>query len=82
MKIIHYIPSIDRIAGGTSTYMQVLGKELGKLAEQLAEAMSWCNENIHDIRSNRSFRMKWAENHLSGKAVAKYMIDCLEKTSK
>lgn len=33
MKIIHYIPSIDRIAGGTSTYMQVLGKELGKLAD-------------------------------------------------
>lgn len=33
MKIIHYIPSIDRTAGGTSTYMQVLGKELGKLAE-------------------------------------------------
>lgn len=33
MKIIQYIPSIDRIAGGTSTYMQVLGKELGKLAE-------------------------------------------------
>ena len=33
MIIIHYIPSIDRIAGGTSTYMQVLGKELGKLAE-------------------------------------------------
>ena len=25
MRIIHYIPSIDRIAGGTSTYMQVLG---------------------------------------------------------
>ncbi len=33
MCIIHYIPSIDRIAGGTSTYMQILGKELGKLAE-------------------------------------------------
>lgn len=33
MKIIHYIPSIDRKAGGTSTYMQILGKELGKLAE-------------------------------------------------
>lgn len=33
MKIIHYIPSIDRTWGGTSTYMQVLGKELGKLAE-------------------------------------------------
>ena len=33
MKIIHYIPSIDRTAGGTSTYMQVLAKELGKLVE-------------------------------------------------
>ena len=33
MRIIHYIPSIDRIAGGTSTYMQVLAKELGKIAE-------------------------------------------------
>ena len=33
LRIIHYIPSIDRMAGGTSTYMQVLGKELGKLAE-------------------------------------------------
>lgn len=33
LRIIHYIPSIDRMAGGTSTYMQVLGKELGKMAE-------------------------------------------------
>lgn len=33
MKILHYIPSIDRTAGGTSTYMQVLAKELGKLSE-------------------------------------------------
>lgn len=33
MKIIHYIPSIDRNAGGTSTYMQLLAKELGKIAE-------------------------------------------------
>lgn len=33
MRIIHYIPGIDRTEGGTSTYMQVLAKELGKLAE-------------------------------------------------
>lgn len=48
--------------------------------KQLAEAMSWCNEHILEIRSNRDFRMQWAEDHISGKAVAKYMIDCLEKT--
>lgn len=33
MKIVHYIPSIDRTAGGTSTYMQVLAKGLGEIAE-------------------------------------------------
>lgn len=33
MKVIHYIPSIDRTAGGTSTYMQVLAKGLGELAD-------------------------------------------------
>lgn len=33
MKIIHFIPSIDRAAGGTTSYMQLLAKELGKLCE-------------------------------------------------
>lgn len=38
MKIIHYIPSIDRMAGGTSTYMQVLAKPLGTVA--IAESLA------------------------------------------
>lgn len=33
MKIIHFIPTIDRTAGGTSSYIQLLAKELGKLCE-------------------------------------------------
>lgn len=33
MTIVHYIPIIDRTWGGTSTYMQVLAKPLGRLAE-------------------------------------------------
>lgn len=33
MKIIHYIPSIDRNTGGTATYIRLLAKELGKLCE-------------------------------------------------
>lgn len=33
MKILHYIPSLDRSSGGTTAYMQLLSKELGKLAE-------------------------------------------------
>ncbi|MCL1943335.1 MAG: glycosyltransferase [Candidatus Azobacteroides sp.] len=30
MKILHYIPSLDCSSGGTTTYMQLLAKELGK----------------------------------------------------
>lgn len=33
MRIIHYIPSIDRTSGGVGAYMQLLAKELGKLVE-------------------------------------------------
>lgn len=33
MKIIHYIPSIDRTSGGTTAYMQLLANELGYLTE-------------------------------------------------
>lgn len=33
MKILHYIPSIDRTSGGIGAYMQLLTVELGKLVE-------------------------------------------------
>lgn len=33
MRILHYIPSIDRASGGVGAYMQLLTKELGKLVD-------------------------------------------------
>lgn len=33
MRILHFIPSIDRASGGVGAYMQLLAKELGKLCE-------------------------------------------------
>lgn len=33
MKVVHYIPGIDRADGGTATYMQTLAKYLGMMAE-------------------------------------------------
>lgn len=33
MKVVHYIPSIDRTSGGVGFYMQLLAAELGKLTE-------------------------------------------------
>lgn len=46
--------------------------------KQLAACMTWCNEHIQDIRENRDFKKQWADEHISGKTVARYMIDCLE----
>ncbi len=33
MKVLHYIPSIDKSSGGVGAYMQLLAKDLGKLVD-------------------------------------------------
>ena len=61
MKVIHYIPSIDRIAGGTSTFIQILGKELGKLVEvhiithASENPLSIDNCKVHNVSSYNPF---------------------------
>lgn len=65
MKVIHYIPSIDRAWGGTSTYMQVLAKPLGELAE--VHILTHMSPNplpmehceVHYIPRYRPFSHKW-----------------------
>ena len=65
MKIIHYIPSIDRTAGGTSTYMQVLAKGLGELAE--VHIITHASENplvmenckVHYVHNYQPFSYSW-----------------------
>ena len=41
MKVIHYIPSINRRSGGTAVYMQLLAKELGRLADLHVVTHRW-----------------------------------------
>lgn len=43
MKVIHYIPSLDRTSGGTTAYIQLLAKELGKIVE--LHVVSHASEN-------------------------------------
>lgn len=65
MKIIHYIPSIDRTAGGTSTYMQVLAKGFGELAE--VHIITHASENplamenctVHYVPEYNPFKGTW-----------------------
>lgn len=44
---------------------------------QLANCISWCNEHIDDVRADRDYRVRWANEHISGEVVARYMVDCL-----
>lgn len=59
MKIIHYIPCINRMAGGISTYMQVLAKPLGTMAE--VHIMTHASENPLPME-NRLSSLPW-ERH-------------------
>ena len=68
MRIIHYIPSIDRMAGGTSTYMQVLAKSLGRLAEvhilthQAENPLAMENCMVHYIPRYKPLSLAWKKS--------------------
>lgn len=49
----------------------------GGSEKELAECMMYVQKNIDIIRQNRLLRKEWAEEHISGKAISKYMVDCL-----
>ena len=61
MKVIHYISSIDRTSGGTSSYIQLLAKELGKLVDlhivthRSDHPLEMENCTVHYISSWRHF---------------------------
>lgn len=60
MKILHYIPSIDRTSGGVGAYMQLLTVELGKLVElhvvthREANPLELENCTVHYIPKNNN----------------------------
>lgn len=45
--------------------------------KHLANSISWCDNNIDEIKKNRLYRQEWADRHISGAVVAEYLIDCL-----
>lgn len=45
--------------------------------KELADCLNYANEHLNEIRMNREFRLKWADEYISGRVVAKYLIDCL-----
>lgn len=50
-------------------------------ANKLAKEMDHCASHYKEIQNNRQFRITWAEQNISGKALAKYLVDCLTQLS-
>ena len=48
---------------------------------QLAGILQQCSEHIAEIRADRQFRLDWAKRCISGKVIARYMVDCLSGNS-
>ena len=70
MKVLHYLPSIDRSSGGVGSYMQLLAGELGKLVElhiathTSANMYEMANSRVHCIpewKYIQKMRRQWEE---------------------
>ena len=60
----------------------VKGSKYSELETKLQNAaIKYVNSHIEKIRANRDSRVRWAETHVGGRVVAKYLIDCLVSTS-
>lgn len=59
MKILHYIPSIDRTYGGTTTYISTLVRELGRIADV----------HVATHRSPHPVEMNGSKVHYIGRCV-------------
>lgn len=44
---------------------------------ELRSCLTYCMENLEDIRKNREYRYEWAVKHISGKTISSYMVDVL-----
>jgi glycosyltransferase involved in cell wall biosynthesis len=49
----------------------------GGETEELSNCLLYVETHIDEIRQDRPYRKKWSEEHISGKAIAMYMVSCL-----
>lgn len=60
----------------------IIDKRIGQVfhhgnSKELANIMLYCDNHINEIRDSRNFRKQWADKHICGRVIAKYMVDCL-----
>lgn len=46
-------------------------------AKQLAVRLREILERVSELRADRDYRLQWAKQAISGRAMARYMVDCL-----
>ncbi len=76
MKILHYIPSIDRTSGGVGAYMQLLTVELGKLVD--LHVVTHREENPLELENCKVHFIRKNSNPFSSRGKAEF-IELLEE---
>lgn len=72
MKVIHYIPTIDRNWGGTTAYMQLLANELSKLTE--LHIFTHASENPIEIQNCQIHNLATIKHPTEFKKQFKFLI--------
>ena len=45
--------------------------------KDLANSLDYCATHLSEIRKDSKYRRDWADNHISGKVIADYLVNCL-----
>ena len=76
-----YIVSSDKC--GASTLIENSNRGIifkNKDLNSLVQALNYCINNSKEIKSGRNERLGWSKK-INGKAISKYMIDCLQSNT-
>jgi glycosyltransferase involved in cell wall biosynthesis len=71
MKILHYIPSIDRSSGGIGAYMQLLTRDLGRLCE--LHVVTHCTDEMLDLENCTLHYITINNNPFSNKSKREFL---------
>lgn len=71
MKILHYIPSIDRSSGGIGAYMQLLTRDLGRLCE--LHVVTHRTEEMLDLKNCKLYFIPINNNPFSNKSKREFL---------
>jgi len=74
-----YVICSDKCGAKDMLRHEMLGMVFkGGCTEDLIRCLQFAEDHIDEIKKCREQRLQWANDNISGKAIARYMVDCIE----